>query len=374
MKHLAAVAVVVFAAIGCDKKKDPGAGSGAGTGTAAGGGTGTGTGSVAIARPSQGTLPQLQPLALPDDPKRAEKIALGHALYFDKRLSGDGSRSCYACHLNEDGTGGHDPIAIGAGDKPLTRHSPVMWNVAYQQGAFYWDGRAKTLENQIKAALEGGNMGVGTEPGKLDAKAAEIGKIAGYKKLFAAAFPDAKEIEPEHVIGGVAEYIRSALICKDTAYDKFAAGDKSALGEAQQRGLDLFLGKAQCAVCHAPPHFSSSTAIDGGQYHNVGIGTDKPEAEVDPGRGKITSKPEDWAAFKPPTLRNVSKTPPYFHDGSVADLAAAVKLMATGGKDNKNKSKLIADRALTDAELADLVAFLGGLECPGALEEPTLPK
>ena len=82
--------------------------------------------------------------------QRDAKIALGHALFFDKRLSGANDRSCYSCHQNEDGNGGHDPLAIGSGDKPLTRHSPVIWNVAYYKNAFYWDGRAATLEDNVK--------------------------------------------------------------------------------------------------------------------------------------------------------------------------------------------------------------------------------
>ncbi len=323
-------------------------------------------------RPSQ--LPQatLPPPELAEDAKRADKIALGHALFFDKRLSVDGSRSCYSCHMNEDGNGGHDPLAIGPGDKPLPRHSPVIWNVAYFKGSLYWDGRAATLEDQAKAAWAGGNMGVGKE--NLEKKAAELGKIAGYKKLFAAAFPQDKKVTPDMIVNALSEYERS-LVCNDTAYDKYAGGDKAALGEQQQRGLDVFLGKGQCAVCHAPPFFSTAMNVDGGAYFNVGIGTQgKPEAEVDVGRMKISNVEADWAAFKPPSLRNVAKSAPYFHDGSVKTLEEAVKLMASGGLPNKNKTQLLADRGLSAEELTDLVAFLRGLDCGGKLEEPALPK
>src|SRR5947209_3402245 len=139
-----------------------------------------------------------------------------------------------------DGTGGHDPIAIGSGGKKQTRHAPVLWNVAYLKGAFYWDGRAKTLEEVAAAAWAGGNMGVGKD--NLDKKAAEL--AGKYGKEFAAAFGKVP-IKGEHVAQALAEYERT-MICKDTAYDKFAAGDKAALTEPQQRGLDLFLGKAQC--------------------------------------------------------------------------------------------------------------------------------
>ncbi|MDB4959395.1 MAG: hypothetical protein JWO36_6964 [Myxococcales bacterium] len=363
MKRTFVLGLAITAAVtgGCKKKQaaPPQAGSGAAAQQ-----------DVPKTRPSQQPLPQLPDLELAADPKRAEKIELGHALFFDQRLSGGNDRACYSCHKNEDGNGGHDPVAIGSGDKPLTRHAPVIWNVAYFKGSFYWDGRAKTLEDNAKGAWGGPNMNAGKD--NLDKKAAELAAIPGYKKLFDAAFPGT-EIKADQVANALSEYERT-LICKDTAYDKYAAGDKAALDDQQQRGLDVFLGKGQCGMtCHAPPYFSTAMGAEGGVYFNVGIGTDQPEDKVDVGRTKVSNRPEDWAAFKPPSLRNVTKSPPYFHNGSVAKLEDAVKIMATGGIANKNKNPALADRGLTDAERADLIAFLGGLECPGKLEEPKLP-
>jgi cytochrome c peroxidase len=118
--------------------------------------------------------------------------------------------------------------------------------------------------------------------------------------------------------------------------------------------------------------FSTAMGVDGGIYFNAGIGTQVAEDKVDVGRMKVSNDPKDWAAFKPPSLRNVTKSPPYFHDGSVAKLEDAVKLMASGGIKNKNLSTALADRGLTDAERADIIAFLGGLEC-GKLDEPQVP-
>ncbi len=319
-----------------------------------------------IARASQQPLPAMPPLQLPDDPKRADKIALGHKLFFDTRLSGNNDRTCYSCHKNEDGNGGHDPVAIGSGDKPQTRHAPVLWNVAYYKNALYWDGRAKTLEDNAKAAWGGGNMGAGKD--NLDKKAAELAALPEYKKLFDAAFPST-EIKGDQVASALAEYERT-MICNDTAYDKYVAGDKAALTDQQQKGLDVFLGKGQCVVCHVPPLFSTAMNSEGGVYFNVGIGTGVPEDKVDIGRMKVSNQPMDWAAFKPPSLRNVRKSPPYFHDGSVATLEDAVKVMAGGGIANRNKNPVLADRKLTDAERADLIAFLGGLDCGGKLDEP----
>ena len=318
-------------------------------------------------RGSQLPLAQMPALDLPADPKRADKIELGHVLFFDQRLSGNNDRSCYSCHQNEDGNGGHDPLAIGSGNKPQPRHAPVLWNVGYFKTGLYWDGRAATLEDNAKAAWGGGNMGAGKD--NLDKKAAELAAIPGYKKLFEAAFPGV-EIKADQVAQAISEYERT-LICKDTRYDKFAAGDKTAMTDAEQRGLDIFLGKGMCLVCHAPPYFSTAMGNADGAYFNVGIGTQGvPEDKVDIGRMKVTSKPEDWAAFKPPSLRNVTKSPPYFHDGSVAKLEDAVKLMTTGGIANKNKNIALTDRGLSDAERADLISFLAALECPGKLEAP----
>ncbi len=320
-------------------------------------------------RPSQGKLMTLPPapVAAAAD---AGKIALGHALFFDKRMSVDGSRSCYSCHLNEDGLGGHDPIAIGAGDKKLTRHSPVLWNLAYHNGGFYWDGRAATLEDQALGAWGGGNLGVGKD--NLDKKAAELMKIPGYAKLWKDAFGAAPPAAAQVALA-LAAYERT-ILCTDTAYDKFAAGDKTALDEAQQRGLDVFLSKGACSTCHTPPHFTLAAMTQGGAYFNAGLGiAGKDEKDVDVGRMSVTQKDLDWAAFKVPTLRGVSKSPPYFHDGSVAKLEDAVRYMANGPQANKNLTGLLQPKGLTDAEIADVVAFLGGLECKTPLVEPKLP-
>lgn len=302
----------------------------------------------------------------PSAPAVAE---LGHQLFFDKRLSVDGSRACYSCHLNEDGTGGHDPLAVGAKEKPLTRHSPALWNVGYHS-AFYWDGRAASLEAQATAAWAGGNMGVGKDG--LEKKAKELAKIAGYKAQFDKLFPG-KGLTPETVVAALAAYERT-LVCSDTRVDKYARGEKTALDDQERRGLALFTGKAMCVACHAPPHYSSAIGVPGGTYFNVGVGVEgKPEKDVDVGRQAVTKADADWAAFKVPTLRNVGKSAPYFHDGSVAKLEDAVRLMAGQRPPTKGRSPLIGDRGLSDAEVADVVAFLRALDCPGKLEEPKLP-
>lgn len=304
------------------------------------------------------------------DSRDARRAIIGGWLFFDPRLSVDGTRSCYSCHQNEHGNGGGTPLAVGARKKKLTRHSPVIWNVGYLN-RFYWDGRADSLEAQAKGAWAGGNMGVGEE--NLDQKAKELLGIKAYREAFAMAFPQ-ELITPDTIAKALASYERT-LICNDTAFDQFAKGDDAALTETQKEGWEIFMGKAQCGACHAPPFFSSAMGAPEGVYYNVGIGTaGVPEAKVDIGRAAVTKQDADWAAFKVPSLRNVSKSAPYFHDGSVATLEAAVKLMASGGIDNKNKTPLLADRGLSKNEIAAVVDFLGALDCSRVLDKPKMPE
>lgn len=305
---------------------------------------------------------------IPDDNAQSDaKVELGRRLFFDARLSVDGSRSCYSCHQNEDGNGGKEPLAVGAANKQLTRHSPVIWNVGFL-GSFYWDGRADSLEAQATAAWAGGNMGVGKE--NLAAKAKELEGAADYKARFDEVFPGVG-VTPETIVKAIAAYERT-LVCDDTRYDRHVKGDASALTDVERRGLALFEGAAGCVACHTPPFFSTAFSSKEGTYFNAGVGTaGQPEDKVDVGRMAVTKSEADWAAFKVPSLRHVAKSAPYFHDGSAKTLEDAVRLMAGGGVKNKNLSPLFVDKGFTDAQIADLVAFLGALDCGKTLEAPT---
>lgn len=290
-----------------------------------------------------------------DNPMSKEKVALGHRLFMEKRLSAGDTRSCYSCHQNELGNADGRKLALGAQDKPLTRNTPTIWNVAYHK-ALYWDGRAPSLEKQAIGALKGGNMGLGDT---LAEKIATVGALPEYAEAFKKVFglKDGAKVEPAHVAQALSAYERT-LLCGDTA------ADKGELDEAAKRGQAVFMGKGACAACHGGPNYSD------GIFHNVGIETRAADAEgVDLGRGKKTGKAEDNFKFRTPTLRNVAQTAPYFHDGSAATLEDAVKHMAGGPKDGaKGLDPLFMDRKLTDAEVADVVAFLKALDCPGKLE------
>jgi len=289
-----------------------------------------------------------EPVPVPEsNPMTQAKVELGRRLYFDVRLSGDGKLSCYSCHVCESGLTDGRPTAIGAFGKSIGRAAPTMWNVGYHD-SLYWDGRSASLEAQALAAWKGGNMGA-----KPDSIVAALQGDPNYAAAFQAVFGAA--MTPANVTQALAAYMRT-ILCTDTAYDRYERGDKKALNAAQLRGWELFRGKAACATCHVGTLFTDL------RYHNAGIGMQA--ANPDPGRFKVTQRSSDMGAFKTPTLRDIGRSAPYFHDGSVATLEEAVRLMASGGIANPHKDPQLVDSKLNAAELKDLVAFLRALDCP----------
>jgi cytochrome c peroxidase len=323
-------------------------------------------------QPPTPAAPEFQPEILPlpkqlanyeemqipaDNPMTEEKVALGRQLFFDKRLSVDGTRSCYSCHVCEKGLTDGLPKAIGALNKALPRSSPTLWNVGYHK-EFYWDGRSGSLEKQGMAAWTGGNMGA-----KADEIAAKLNAIPGYKSQFQKVF--SSDATPDNIVKAICAFERT-IISGDTPYDRWKAGDESAISQEAKRGFKLFQD-LKCNNCHDGVLFADQ------QYHNVGIGMDAKEPDV--GRFKVTNKPQDTGAFKTPTLRDITKSAPYFHDGSVATLEEALDLMLNGGKPNKFLDKKnLQKRKVTSAQKQDLLAFLKTLEVNCTLTEPKLPN
>jgi cytochrome c peroxidase len=302
-------------------------------------------------------LTSYEPMPIPaDNPMTPEKVALGRQLFFDERLSGDGSRSCYSCHLCEKGLTDGLSKAIGAFGKQLPRSSPTLWNIGYHK-EFYWDGRSPSLEKQALAAWTGANMGA-----KADEIAAKLNALQGYKAQFQKVFGG--DATPDNIVKAIATFERT-IISGNTAWDKAKAGDQSALNESATRGWNIFQA-IKCTNCHDGVLFTDQ------QYHNVGIGMD--QKEPDPGRFKVTSKPEDTGAFKTPTLRDIAKSAPYFHDGSAATLEDAVDIMLGGGKDNPHLDKKNLEKhAILPDQRADLLNFLRALNVDCTLTKPLLP-
>jgi cytochrome c peroxidase len=303
----------------------------------------------------------LPPLPVPkENPMTPEKIELGKQLYFDGRLSKDGQISCATCHDPKMAYAEHEPTSTGIGKQPGGRNSPTVINAAYAPAQF-WDGRAKSLEEQALGPIENPiEMGH-----KLDAMIAELSKLKGYEQQFKKVFGTG--VTQDGVAQAIAAFERT-ILSGNSPYDRFKKGDDKALNEAQKRGLELF-ESAGCGTCHAPPLFSN------GGYFNAGVGMDKEKP--DEGRKVVTGNDRDLGKFRVPALREVANTWPYFHDGSAQKLQEAVALMAAGGKDNPNLSvmlKAVREAKLTEANQKDLVEFLNALsgEYP-IVKPPKLP-
>lgn len=293
----------------------------------------------------------------PDNPMTPEKVAVGRQLFFDERLSGDGTRSCYSCHVCEKGLTDGLSKAVGAFNKQLPRSSPTLWNIGYHK-EFYWDGRSPSLEKQAMAAWTGANMGA-----KADEIVAKLNQIQGYRGQFQQVF--GSDATPDNVVKAISAYERT-IISGSTAWDRFQAGDRSALTESAWRGWNIFQA-IKCTNCHDGVLFTDQ------QYHNIGIGMDQKEPDV--GRFKVTNKPEDTGAFKTPTLRDIARSAPYFHDGSAATLEEAVDVMLGGGKENQylDRKNLEKHPILPDQKVA-LLDFLRSLNVDCNLRKPELPQ
>jgi len=306
------------------------------------------------------------PMVIPaDNPMTQEKVSLGKQLYYDTRLSADGSRSCYSCHLKEHGLTDGKATAVGAYNTALPRSSPTLWNIGYHT-EFYWDGRSKSMEAQAVAAWRGGNMGASGQNGRPSAEeiAAKLTEIPGYRDQFQKVFGG--PATPEAIGKALAAFERT-IVADNSAWVRFRSGNASALNAQAQRGWQIFDQKAKCTNCH------SGLLLTDQQYHNIGIGMDAEKPDV--GRFTVTKDEKDTGAFKTPTLLDSSKSAPYFHNGSVATLEEAVDVVLGGGKKNPHLDTVnLQPVVLTPAEKADLLAFLRALDVNYTIQEPALPK
>jgi cytochrome c peroxidase len=294
-------------------------------------------------------------------PPAPASVRLGRWLFYDTRLSGDGTVACATCHKPEHAFSEPTRVSSGVGGQQGKRKAPTFINQAVTlYPHFFWDGRAGSLEDQalgpIANPIEMGNTH--------ESMVTALSRIDGYKPYFQEVF-GSEEITKERVARAIADYERTRM-SGNAPYDRWRTKkDQSAVSAAAKEGHRLFFDKAQCSQCHVGSAFTDS------RFHNVGIGWDATtKTFADEGRFIVTKKPEDLGAFKTPTLREVTKHPPFMHDGSFATLRAVIEHYNRGGIPNPNLSSKIQPLGLTESEIAALVAFLESLEGEGYQDTP----
>ncbi len=332
-------------------------------------------------------LPEdLSPYIPADNPLTPAKVELGRQLYFDGRLSRDGTVSCASCHHPDLGWTDNRPVSTGIDGQQGGRSAPTVMNRILGKTQF-WDGRAASLEEQAMGPVENPiEMGF-----TFDEAVERLSAIEGYRIQFEAIFggPPTRE----RIVQAIAAFERTVL-AGDSPYDHYEratpwydydieneedpailaryeeamAGEEAhPLSESALRGRELFFGKANCSACHVGWDLSDE------DFHNIGIGMDRPDP--DPGRMQVTGDPADLGKFKTPGLHNVADTAPYMHDGSLATLEEVVEHYDRGGTPNANLDPQIFPLNLTEQEKADLVEFmrqgLSGSVTP--VEVPRLP-
>jgi cytochrome c peroxidase len=265
-----------------------------------------------------------------DNPITSERVELGRRLFQDRRLSRDGRVACVSCHDPRRAFSTRQAQAIGVFNRKGRRNAPALINRAWGR-AFFWDGRVATLEEQVLKPIQDAN--------EMDLTLAEAERRLG--------------LDATAISRALASYLRSVL-SGHAPYDRFINGDRGALSQEQQRGLQIFRGKGNCAACHVGPTFSDE------RLHNTGVAW-REGVFMDPGRFGVTNRPEDRGAFKTPTLREVARTSPYMHDGSLRTLEEVINFYSDGGRRNPAQDPEIRPLRLTPAEKLALVAFLKSL-------------
>lgn len=314
------------------------------------------------------TLPNppfhLYPLLAPPIPaynlQTPQKIALGRMLFFDPRLSGDGTLSCASCHQPELGFSNGQAVATGIGGRRGVRNSPSLFNVAYRAQLF-WDGRAGSLEEQALEPIQN-PIEMGADLGRV---VQTLSTVPGYVDAFRAVFGTGPSAD------GIAQALAAferTLVSNRSPWDRFMDGDDAALSAAAQRGVRVFDEKAKCVTCHHGPNFTDN------QFHALGLPV-RPGAPNDQGRYEVTRDEADREAFRTPSLRNVAQTGPYMHNGLFATLEDTLQFYIKAEGRPAHRHPLITPLdLLTEQDTADLLAFLRSLNGePLHVTPPTLP-
>lgn len=272
------------------------------------------------------------------NPITPAKVELGWRLYYETRLSADSSQSCNSCHLLDAYGADGQPVSTGITGARGARNAPTVYNAAGHIAQF-WDGRAPDVEEQAKGPILNPIEMALSAP---DEAITRLRLIPGYREAFAAAFPgERRPVTYDNVGKAIGAFERQLLT--PGRWDRYLAGDLTALTNEEKQGLQEFLN-AGCQACH-------NGAYMGGQmFQRVGVVTPWPDS-TDPGRFDVTHQPADSLVFKVPGLRNIVQTAPYFNDGGVAALDAGVAMMA--------RHQL--GRELTERQVASILIFLGSL-------------
>ncbi len=281
-----------------------------------------------------------------ENPLTPERIRLGGKLFADPILSRDRSVSCATCHDPELAFTDGRPVAAGIYNRKGNRRTPPILNRAFGK-TFFWDGRAATLEEQVVQPIQNPKEMDLT----LDEAVARLRASQGYPVVFRDVFgtePDARSLAQ-----ALASYVRS-ILAGGSAYDRYVAGERDVLTAEAREGLRLFRGKAGCIACHVGPNLTDE------RFHNTGIGCQNGRC-ADEGRAAVTKKDEDRGAFKTPTLREIARTPPYMHDGSLATLEDVVEHYDKGGIENPWLDPEMHPLKLSDSDKRAVVEFLRAL-------------
>lgn len=326
---------------------------------------------VAIPAPPLGIGGEDNPPAKLTDlknPPTPETVRLGRWLFYDKRLSADNTIACATCHRPENAFSEPTPVSTGIKGQKGGRKAPSFTNMAWAPlPNFFWDGRAGSLEEQA-----GGPIINPIEMGIKDHQVVveKLAAINGYAMYFKEAF-GSEEVTIDRITKAIADYERTRM-SGNSAWDRYVAGDRSALSKDAQKGRRLFFGDGFCNNCHKGPNLTD------GDFHNIGVGWDAEKKEfADLGRYDFTKEEKDKGAFKTPGLRDVSKHAPYMHDGSVKTLAETVELYSKGGVPNPQLDRKI-DRRFAERldfskeQINQLVAFMESLDGEGY--QDTAPK
>jgi cytochrome c peroxidase len=268
-------------------------------------------------------------MPVPDaNPLTPQKIALGRKLFFDKRLSRDGTLACTSCHDPKLAFSDGRKVARGINGQEGTRNAPAIINRGYGK-TFFWDGRAKSLEQQAIQPI--------LNPAELGMTVPEVERRTG--------------LQITEITNALASYVRT-IRSGDSRFDRYAAGHQRALSDLEKAGLALFRGKARCSTCHAGPNFTDE------KFHNTGVAWKE---------GRLADEGAGEGKFRVPTLREVARTAPYMHDGSLATLEDVVNYYDRGGNANPGLDEDLRPLHLSAEEKRALVVFLGSLS--GSIRE-----